>query len=131
MSVVAKRDVGVGGRGSELFIISIVFTAVAICFVAMRLATRLKLGKMLGLDDYAIMLSMVIYDFFLSGKGCLLLSVVRPSATSLLPSKPCVLHCGLTLPRQCFSIAMAVANCLCQSHSESWSTLHLCVTYAS
>lgn len=50
---------GVHNRGAVLVVISIAFNCVAFGLVAMRLGTRLVSKRQLGLDDYAILLSMV------------------------------------------------------------------------
>ena len=46
-------------RGAVLMIMSIVLTVVALALVAMRFVSRLLSKRQLGLDDYAILLSLV------------------------------------------------------------------------
>ena len=59
MAVLEARDVGFHGRGTNLVIISIIFLAVAFCLVAARVASRVTTGRKLGLDDFAIIASVV------------------------------------------------------------------------
>lgn len=59
MAVVYARDNQLYGRGVNLAVISIVFTFIAVCLVASRLASRLTTGRKLHEDDYAIIASMV------------------------------------------------------------------------
>lgn len=66
MAVVEGRDVGIKGRGIELVIVSIVFTAVAVALVATRLSTRFQTGRKLGKDDYAIVASVVRLQLYQS-----------------------------------------------------------------
>ena len=47
------------GRGTNLFIISILFSFTAACLVITRLISRWSIRRKLGLDDYAIFLSIV------------------------------------------------------------------------
>ena len=59
MAVVYARDNQLYGRGVNLAVVSIVFTFIAVCLVASRLASRLTTGRKLHEDDYAIIASMV------------------------------------------------------------------------
>lgn len=59
MAVIYARDNQLHGRGVNLAIISIIFTFVAVCLVASRLASRLTSGRKLHEDDYAIIASVV------------------------------------------------------------------------
>lgn len=59
MAVIYARDNQLHGGGVNLAVISIVFTFVAVCLVASRLASRLTTGRKLHEDDYAIVASMV------------------------------------------------------------------------
>ena len=59
MAVIHVRDNQLHGRGVNLAVISIVFTFVAVCLVASRLASRLTTGRKLHEDDYAIIASVV------------------------------------------------------------------------
>ena len=59
MPVIYARDNQLHGRGVNLAVISIVFTFVAVCLVASRLASRLTTGRKLHEDDYAIIASVV------------------------------------------------------------------------
>ena len=59
MAVLEARDVGFHGRGTNLVIISIVFLAVAFCLVGARVVSRVTTGRKLGLDDFAIIASVV------------------------------------------------------------------------
>lgn len=67
MAVVRARDMNVHSRGAVLVVISIVFNIVALALVAMRLGTRLLSKRKLGLDDYAILLSLVCFVDLCSG----------------------------------------------------------------
>lgn len=55
------------GRGTNLFIISILFAFTAFILVMSRLMSRVTTARKLGPDDYAIMLSMVSIRQRLSG----------------------------------------------------------------
>ncbi|KAL9134164.1 MAG: hypothetical protein Q9175_004658 [Cornicularia normoerica] len=57
MVAIYARDNQLHGRGVNLAVISIVFTFVAVCLVASRLASRLTTGRTLHEDDYAIIAS--------------------------------------------------------------------------
>lgn len=59
MAVIYARDNQLHGRGVNLAVISIVFTFVAVCLVASRLASRITTGRKLHEDDYAIIASVV------------------------------------------------------------------------
>lgn len=59
MIIIHPRDNQLHGRGVNLAVISIVFTFVAVCLVASRLASRLTTGRKLHEDDYAIIASVV------------------------------------------------------------------------
>ena len=59
MAVLEARDVGFHGRGTNLVIISIIFLSVAFCLVGARVTSRVTTGRKLGLDDYAIIASVV------------------------------------------------------------------------
>ena len=59
MLVIYARDNQLHGRGVNLAVISVVFTFVAVCLVASRLASRLTTGRKLHEDDYAIIVSVV------------------------------------------------------------------------
>lgn len=60
--VAVERNAGFEGRGHELFVITLVFTIVAACFVAVRAFVRVSLGA-LGKDDYTIFASLVSFLF--------------------------------------------------------------------
>ena len=53
------RGTGLGGRGSLLVIVSIVFNLVAVLMVVMRMISRTLCLKERGWDDYTIMFSVV------------------------------------------------------------------------
>ena len=59
MAVIEARDVGFHGRGTNLVIISIIFLTVAFFLVGARVTSRVTTGRKIGLDDYAIMASVV------------------------------------------------------------------------
>ena len=59
MPALYPRDNQLHDRGVNLAVISIVFTFVAVCLVASRLASRLTTGRKLHEDDYAIIASVV------------------------------------------------------------------------
>ena len=59
MAVLEARDVGFHGRGTNLVIISIMFLSAALCLVGARVTSRVTTGRKLGLDDYAIIASVV------------------------------------------------------------------------
>lgn len=59
MNTLYMRDMSLHDRGAVLVIMSIVFTVVALALVAMRFVSRLLSKRQLGLDDYAILLSLV------------------------------------------------------------------------
>ena len=59
MPALYARDNQLHDRGVNLAVISIVFTFVAVCLVASRLASRLTTGRKLHEDDYAIIASVV------------------------------------------------------------------------
>ena len=59
MAVIRARDMSLHNRGAVLVVISIVFNSVASGLVAIRLGTKLASRRKLGLDDYAILLSLV------------------------------------------------------------------------
>ena len=59
MAILNARDNEFYGRGVNLAVISIVFTSAAACLVVSRLASRLTTGRKLGLDDYAIVASLM------------------------------------------------------------------------
>lgn len=59
MIIIATREVGVEGRGVNLVIISLVFAVASFAMVASRVCSRLRAKYALGLDDYAIILSLV------------------------------------------------------------------------
>lgn len=59
MAVFLARDVSVYTRGAVLVVISIVINGVAFGLVALRLGARLASKRKLGMDDYAILLSLV------------------------------------------------------------------------
>ena len=59
MPALYPRDNQLHGRGVNLAVISIVFTFIAVCLVASRLASRLTTGRKLHEDDYAIIASVV------------------------------------------------------------------------
>ena len=67
------------GRGVNLAVISLVFTAVAILLVCSRLATRRAVGQALGGCDYSITISLVR----------LYLKVLLRIHTQLTPSPSC------------------------------------------
>ncbi|MCJ1265316.1 hypothetical protein MMC22_005192 [Lobaria immixta] len=70
MAVVRGRDMDVHNRGAVLVVTSIVFNIVAFALVAMRLGTRLVSKRKLGLDDCAILVSL-IFSVGLSAANCL------------------------------------------------------------
>ena len=53
------RGLGLGGRGSLLVIVSIVFNLVAVLMVVMRMISRTLCLKERGWDDYTILFSVV------------------------------------------------------------------------
>ena len=53
------RDLGLGGRGSLLVVVSIVFNLVAVLMVVMRMISRTLCLKERGWDDYTILFSVV------------------------------------------------------------------------
>ena len=53
------RESGLGGRGSLLVIVSIVFNLVAVLMVVMRMISRTLCLKERGWDDYTILFSVV------------------------------------------------------------------------
>ena len=59
MPALYTRENQLHDRGVNLAVISIVFTFVAVCLVASRLASRLSTGRKLHEDDYAIIASVV------------------------------------------------------------------------
>ena len=59
MPALYQRNNQLHDRGVNLAVISVVFTFVAVCLVASRLASRLTTGRKLHEDDYAIIASMV------------------------------------------------------------------------
>lgn len=59
MPALYPRDNQLHDRGVNLAVISIIFTFVAVCLVASRLASRLATGRKLHEDDYAIIASVV------------------------------------------------------------------------
>ena len=59
MPVIRARDMSLHNRGAVLVVISIIFNSVALGLVAMRLGTKLASRRKPGLDDYAILLSLV------------------------------------------------------------------------
>lgn len=59
MPSIQGRDNELYGRGTNLFIISILFATAAGFLVLSRLVSRVTTARQLGLDDYAITLSMV------------------------------------------------------------------------
>ena len=59
MTTLHTRDMSLHDRGAVLVIISIVFNVVALALVAMRFVSRWISKRQLGLDDYAILLSLV------------------------------------------------------------------------
>ena len=59
MAVLEARDVGFHGRGTNLVVISIIFLSIALCLVGARVTSRVTTGRKLGLDDYAIIASVV------------------------------------------------------------------------
>lgn len=61
MDVFLARDVSVHKRGAVLVVISIAVNAVAFGLVALRLGARLASKRKLGMDDYAILLSLVCF----------------------------------------------------------------------
>ena len=59
MPALQPRDNQLHDPGVNLDVISVVFTFVAVCLVASRLASRLTTGRKLHEDDYAIIASVV------------------------------------------------------------------------
>lgn len=70
MAVLNIRDGEFYGRGVNLAVISIVFTSAAASLVVSRLASRLTTGRKLGLDDYAIVASLV-FSIGVSVSNCI------------------------------------------------------------
>ena len=68
MDVGQARDVGFHGRGVKLVIFSIVFTVVAMAFVAARVFKRVHTGRKLYHEDFVIVAS-VVSLFIPSGSG--------------------------------------------------------------
>ena len=59
MGLVQARDVGIHGRGTNLVVISIIFTLVAAGFVFGRFFSRMTSGRILHYDDWVILTSLV------------------------------------------------------------------------
>ncbi|MCJ1464379.1 hypothetical protein MMC07_002992 [Pseudocyphellaria aurata] len=59
MGLIQTRDMSVHNRGAVLVVVSIVFNSVAFALVALRLGTRIVGKRTLGMDDYAIFLSLI------------------------------------------------------------------------
>lgn len=59
MAVIIGRDLGVHGRGIELMIVTLVFSAVAAGLVMARVISRAKSGRKLHADDHVIVASVV------------------------------------------------------------------------
>ena len=57
--VLEDRDVGLGGRGFSLVVVSILFTSLALILVVLRIGSRLFSGRKVGLDDFVIIFSVV------------------------------------------------------------------------
>jgi len=71
MALILERGDTFYGRGLNLTIISIVFTITAVGFVGARLASRMTTGRKFGLDDHAIILSVVRLPAHIQEDGCL------------------------------------------------------------
>ena len=59
MGVIRERDLSLQNRGAVLVVISIVFNSIGLGLVAMRLGTKWASRRKLGLEDCAILLSLV------------------------------------------------------------------------
>lgn len=59
MGVIRERDLSLQNRGAVLVVISIVFNSIGLGLVAMRLGTKWVSRRKLGLEDCAILLSLV------------------------------------------------------------------------
>lgn len=59
MAAFLARDMSLHTRGAVLVVISIVFSGIAFALVLLRLGARLGSKRKLGMDDYAILLSLV------------------------------------------------------------------------
>lgn len=59
LPAIESRAMELYGRGTSLFIISILFAFTAFILVVSRLMSRVTTARKLGPDDYAIILSMV------------------------------------------------------------------------
>lgn len=82
MAPIDMRDVGMHGRGMALVYITISFSILALFLVSMRLVTRLSAKCTLGMDDYAIALSMVCISR--CWRPCVLRSRDRKRRTAIL-----------------------------------------------
>ena len=109
MAVLEARDVGFHGRGTNLVIISITFLSVALCLVGARVTSRVTTGRKIGLDDYAIITSVVrsrslheVIDSYFDAYR-------NPDLANWLP--------------QTFSIALTICNCICELTSHHFLPL--------
>lgn len=64
MPAIIQRDVPPGGRGTDLYVVSIVMSTVSVIFVALRMVTRMTILSHIRSDDYVIMASTVISSPF-------------------------------------------------------------------